>query len=210
MPSALNNSADGASERLRLARDLHDGIAQDLAAVGYRLDALIAKPSIDQNTRDELRAIRLEIVEITKNFREEIFQLRVSAESDTTQLAIALSLVFTGSGIEVRVTGELPKLLPFIAHHLHKSIDEIALNTLAHSGASLFSLEISFSSETLSITISDNGSGKVNTTSERYGIAGIYERIALCHGSVSITHNQNGTHYLITLPLAVTEADTFR
>lgn len=209
MPNTPHHPIDGASERLRLARDLHDGVAQDLAAVGYCLDGIIAKPSIDQKTRDELRTIRGKIVQITKNFREEIFQLRVSAESDTAQLEIALNLVFAQSEIAVHVAGELPKLLPFISHHLHKSIDEIALNTLTHSGASLFSLEISATAEVLSITISDNGSGEINTTSDGYGIAGIYERIALCHGSVSITHNQSGTHYLITLPLAVTEVDTF-
>ena len=66
-------------ERRRLAREIHDGIAQELASVGYALDALVAdlQGTDDQTFADEIRA---EVRRIISELRLSIFDLRADIQ----------------------------------------------------------------------------------------------------------------------------------
>lgn len=66
-------------ERRRLAREIHDGIAQELASVGYALDALVAdlQGTGDQSFADEIRA---EVRRIISELRLSIFDLRADIQ----------------------------------------------------------------------------------------------------------------------------------
>ena len=52
----MNSSPN--SERSRLARELHDGLAQELASLGYRLDQIIGDSNLDNKNRYFLRELR--------------------------------------------------------------------------------------------------------------------------------------------------------
>ena len=52
------------AERLAIARELHDGIAQDLVGIGYSLDLLLADPESSQESRSQLRRARLEVDDV--------------------------------------------------------------------------------------------------------------------------------------------------
>ena len=76
-PTSNFSSADSfEAERLALARRLHETLAQDLAAIGYQLDALIARP-LDDELRCEIREIRMEVMRVAQGFRDEIYQARL-------------------------------------------------------------------------------------------------------------------------------------
>ena len=62
--------------RSQIARDLHDGVIQDLVAFGYSLDSVIAHPDLTPPLRSEIRRVRLDATEIVRKLREDIFQLR--------------------------------------------------------------------------------------------------------------------------------------
>jgi NarL family two-component system sensor histidine kinase LiaS len=64
------------AERIRLAQQLHDGIAQDLVGVGYSLDLLLAAPQTPIDTRIQLRTLRFMIADMVEKVRQEMFQLR--------------------------------------------------------------------------------------------------------------------------------------
>ena len=63
-------------ERLDVARELHDGIAQDLVALGYSLDLLLAADELPQSARSSIRGARLQVDELMRKVRLEIFNLR--------------------------------------------------------------------------------------------------------------------------------------
>jgi signal transduction histidine kinase len=63
-------------ERLTVARELHDGIAQDLVGIGYSLDLLMAEPSLDTSARMQIRRTRLEVDSLIAKVRREILNLR--------------------------------------------------------------------------------------------------------------------------------------
>lgn len=65
------------SEHIKLAQELHDGIAQDLVGLGYSIDSLIAH-QIEVSNRTQLRAVRLGVSDLIDKVRREIFELRQS------------------------------------------------------------------------------------------------------------------------------------
>jgi signal transduction histidine kinase len=67
------------NERVRLAQDLHDGIAQDLVGLGYRIDALIAAIGTPNEIRSELRTLRFAMSDLVEKVRGEIFELRTNS-----------------------------------------------------------------------------------------------------------------------------------
>ena len=68
------------SERLRLARELHDGIAQDLVGLAYPLDLLLAHESLDAPSRASIRTSRLHVDELMAKVRHEILDLRSATQ----------------------------------------------------------------------------------------------------------------------------------
>jgi len=107
------------SPRVRLAQDLHDGIAQDLVALGYGVDALFADEK-DEIKRASLRLLRLDITSLIEKVRLEIFDLR-----------------------KENIHEDLIESHPIIKVELAKVFNEIIENVLQHSEASALTLVIS-------------------------------------------------------------------
>jgi NarL family two-component system sensor histidine kinase LiaS len=79
----MNSSPN--SDRSRLARELHDGLAQELVAIGYKLDSVIGRETLDQNSRTELRRLRSTITAVIDQVRNEIFELRNNSDQSFTE-----------------------------------------------------------------------------------------------------------------------------
>ena len=62
--------------RLDLARELHDGIAQDLIALGYEIDLLLAHSDSSNQSRKEIRGLRFRVDEMISKVRREMYELR--------------------------------------------------------------------------------------------------------------------------------------
>lgn len=105
------------NERVSLAQELHDGIAQDLVALGFSIDALIAG-EISLETKGALRHIRFTITDLIEKVRRDIHALRTNTEPMDT-----LS--------DTNVTYELQRV--FL---------EILRNVQMHSQASMLTLEV--------------------------------------------------------------------
>ena len=64
-------------ERQRLAREIHDGVAQELVMVGYGIDnALATLPDGADETAEELRILRGEVTRVITELRLSLFELR--------------------------------------------------------------------------------------------------------------------------------------
>lgn len=68
------------NERVRLAQELHDGIAQDLVGLGYSIDSLVGAPGTPNDIRAELRSLRFAMSDLVEKVRDEIFALRLNRE----------------------------------------------------------------------------------------------------------------------------------
>jgi signal transduction histidine kinase len=160
-------------ERLRISREIHDGLAQDLAAIGYALDGIIGKSALDQPSRTSLRELRTEVSQLVTRVRDEIFTLRSPRIEDlTVALRESLEKIFSGSHFHYEVNGTLQS---DIGEEIVKVITELARNTKTYSDGNFFSVHI----EDGLIRISDNGSGGLDFSSERFGLTGVRERLTI-------------------------------
>ena len=71
-----------AEERRRLAREIHDGIAQELASLGYVVDDLPREPRYIPDLETDLKALRSELTRVVTELRLSIFDLRSEVQTD--------------------------------------------------------------------------------------------------------------------------------
>lgn len=89
-----------ADERVRLAQELHDGIAQDLVGLGYSIDSLVAAVDTPVELRAELRSLRFAMSDLVDKVRAEILELRagdaafISRSPDKTSTGFELQRIF--------------------------------------------------------------------------------------------------------------------
>lgn len=196
------------TERERIARDLHDGIAQQVAAM---------KLALQQVSRDqELPA------EAGKQIREQIEQLDLSGKEIRSiahdimppalrrfGLAAAISdlteKTFSGSAMQVVFDdftsgAALPEN---VAIHLYRVTQEIISNTIRHAEATTLQLQLLIRDNRLVLRIEDNGKGfTFGAVSGGAGLLNIQNRIALLKGELHVeTAPGAGASYLIRIPL---------
>jgi signal transduction histidine kinase len=182
------------STRVEIALEIHDGIAQDLVALGYQLDLVLAQPGTPPDIRNEIRTIRFSVTSIAEKVRAEIFALRDTPEF-TASLTAALEVI--SPAFIISIAGA--EFNEIHANALLRVIPELLRNAHNHSGASDISLTITQVQDHSVVVISDNGTGGAQVTPGRYGISGAIERIENIGGSISIDSNSLGTLITITL-----------
>jgi NarL family two-component system sensor histidine kinase LiaS len=189
----MNSSPN--SERSRLARELHDGLAQELAAVGYQLDQVVGDPSLDNNNRRVIREIRSTLSGVIKQVRDEIFELRNNSNtSSTLQISDQVGSILENCGIEFFINGEI-QFNSTAKFDVLRAIRELVINAKRHSGCS----QITINLEPSKITIIDNGSGGATGRNGSYGLTGVIERMHLIGAKVNIDSNTAGTKVEIIL-----------
>jgi signal transduction histidine kinase len=189
----MNSSPN--SERTRIARELHDGLAQELASLGYRLDQIIGDSNLDNKNRYSLRELRFTLTALINQVRDEIFELRTnSSKGLKQQLDDQISVLLSGSDIDYEVVGDV-EIESYKRFELIRAVREIVINARRHSGCSQIALNLSDEK----IVITDNGSGGVTEKSNSFGLTGVQERLTQIGSLLSSESNSTGTKMIIQL-----------
>lgn len=183
-------------DRLQIARRLHDGLAQDLAALGYNLDLVIADPDLSRPHRLELRRIRFEISRIIDEFRDEIFLLRIPTRAELQEEITSLL-----TGWDTNVDLSYPPLPANVENALGQTLLEIARNAARHSRGTRFTLTTAISQESFMLIATDNGTGGVSMRDRSFGLRTITEYLSTIGASVVCQSDHSGTRYEIKVPL---------
>lgn len=184
--------------RVSLARDIHDGIAQDLVAVGYQLDSILARPEVDQKTRSDLRNLRLYISQTLLEVRRSLFDLRRSATSlrdELTRLYLEICQNFSGNVDLEEVT--LPESTQLSLIDITK---ELLTNAVQHSDAQSIWLRLITSDQHVVLSVIDDGKGGAQPRPSRFGLIGVRERVEELGGRYEMS-GKRGTEITISLPL---------
>lgn len=194
---------DSASERIALARALHDGLAQDLVALRFRVDFLADSPSTDNRGSLELTKISLEISQITEKVRRELFNLRepLLSRSTTSDLDSAIESVIAPFRTHIKI--DYKSVYTSMPPHLYQLFlhitPELIRNTLKHAGASRIAIALAQLENSLQFSFSDNGRGGAHESEHRYGLTGIRELVELNQGNFTIT-DEGGTTICLSFP----------
>lgn len=173
----------------QIARQIHDGIAQDLVALGYSLDQSLGAPELPASTRAELRTLRFAVTDLIEKVRREILNLR-NISPDLRELAIAIC----GDRL-----GEVDLAIP-LDRSLNPIIVELLRNATKHSGASVINLRSYQEQAFTVIEVSDNGIGGVEMKTDRFGIVGLAEAVAELSGQIEFVNLTPGLVIRVSIP----------
>lgn len=184
-------------ERIRIAQDLHDGIAQDLVSVGYSLDLLLSDESLSSKARSDIRSTRFAVDGLITKVRREILNLRqgvgrpLNAQIDTLAREIC-------SGFELECNLD-ECVLPWDEEvEIVAMATEILRNCVAHSRATRICINLYSVNNRLCLEVIDNGIGGANVKDGHFGLLGLQERVHALGGSITI-ENIEGTRIAILL-----------
>jgi len=195
------------AERHRIARDLHDGVAQGLVGIGMHLEwchrhldaaspvyqRLVAGKELARAGLDQVRSAVAELSDL---------------EHPGTGLGQALrdlATDFRSAGplrVSVRVSGPQRQLPPEVEHSLFQIAQEGLWNVVRHAGAARAWLDLRYRAGQTRLSISDDGTGDPAVASRymaavarprgRHGLRNMAERTAELGGEVSVQRRRGG------------------
>ena len=194
-------------ERQRLAREIHDGVAQELVMVGYGIDNTLAVlPEDATDATEELRTLRGEVTRVITELRLSLFELRSEVDRHGG-LAAAISeyarTVASSAGLRVHMsldesTARLPAA---IEAELLRIAQEAITNARKHAGAGNLWVTCTVDPPFAQVEVSDDGQGMGDTRPDgRYGLAIMAERAERIRGRLEIRPRQpTGTTVAIVI-----------
>jgi signal transduction histidine kinase len=189
-------------ERQRMAREIHDTIAQGLTGIITQLEAADqARDRPEDHERHLENARSLARASLTEARRSVEASMPAALEAGT--LPEALEGVardwsaLNGIPIDVTVTGEVVALHPEIEVALLRTAQEALANVARHAGASRAGLTLSFMGDVVTLDVRDDGVGFVvpetgATGGSGFGLTGMRQRVARVAGSLAIESEPGG------------------
>ncbi|NCV43804.1 MAG: hypothetical protein EBW15_03215 [Actinobacteria bacterium] len=183
------------NNRLELARRLHDGPAQKLIALGYRLDSLIGESGLAAKYRGELREIRLDLIELTEDLRDELYLISLR---NLASLRVELPEILTD--FEINLVLPTIEERPELENSLATLVLEIARNAAKHSTGKRFWVHIQSCVDLVRLQVGDNGSWKVSIKERSFGLRLINAQVQKLGGEIELRSGDFGNEYLIEIP----------
>jgi len=203
------------TERNRIARDIHDTVAQSLFGIVYSLDACITMlPQKTDEVRNELIELRALANNAHDEVRHSIFDLWPSAltielfMADLTNYVSSccrprsFSIVFSNNG-------DFNSLSSGMRRTVYRMAQEALANSARHSGAQSAKLCLTVTDDEIYLVVSDEGKGfdpsqalSRSQNREHFGLKGIQERAQAMGGECEIVSLPNaGARMMINLPI---------
>lgn len=201
-------------ERKRIARELHDGVSQNIVALDLNLYSLhmLFTDGLTREANKTLTEARAILSEITEAIRNVVFDLRPAVLDDFGLLAALKSQSDTFSqrtGIDISVGGddEMPRLPNFSEITLYRIAQEALTNVAKHANARHVSVSLVRNAVGLRLEIADDGIGfdsadfDVPKRDGNWGMLNMRERAEAIGGRLFVTSAPgNGTRVIVEIP----------
>ncbi len=202
------------AERERIAREMHDSLAQVLGATHLRLRAMAARPEAVA-----LPALDAELVELAdiqeeayRDVREALLGLREASRADrgfAESIRAYLEKYARQAGIAASLETDLvsePPLTPRAEVQVIRVIQEALTNVRKHSGAKAAVVRLTVDAEATTVVIEDDGRGfdLGGTLLDRdgFGLHSMRERMELIGGTLTINSAPGkGTRIITRVPV---------
>jgi signal transduction histidine kinase len=205
-------------ERYRLAREMHDGLAQALVYINIKAHSIqkkIENNCCSEDMVEDLNELRQVTQEAVYEVRQNIFDLKTSPREETSCFRVWIDdyLKYFGSvnHLETEFTYNYSEALVLpteVKVQLIRIIQEALTNIRKHAGATKASINLSKDDQELVIKIVDNGRGmdfvRLNKNEkDHFGLTIMQERTQIIGGKLDILPNQpRGTVVQLRVPIA--------
>lgn len=199
-------------ERRRIARDIHDGPAQNIASLVIKteiVEKLLKRGNI--HIEDELKDIKTQLRAVLKEIRGIMYDLR-PISLDEVGLIPTIERMAADMSYEKNIAIEIKKISDYpIFNSLNKLIvyrivQESLNNIIKHSGAKNVVIRMDVRQDSINGSVSDDGKGFdadsfMEAKDKSFGLSSMKERAEIAHGSVTIKSVVGkGTKIMFSIP----------
>ena len=183
-------------ERTRMARDIHDTLAQGFTGVIVQMEAaeeaLLEEDS--EHAIGHVHRARELARESLREARRSVHALRPQALekapfADALEAIIKNTAAGTALRTEFRITGKPRELAPLVEENLLHIGQEALTNSLKHAHATKFQAQLSFNPDAVYLELQDNGDGfnVGNSNGGGFGLLGMKERAEQIAATVDVS-----------------------
>jgi two-component system, NarL family, sensor histidine kinase UhpB len=197
------------SERLRIARGLHDEVGQVLTGVLLQLDSLAgdATPQVRAEIEEAKVSVRRafgEVRRIARELRPEMLE-QLGLVSALTELATGFAAV-SGISVTRRFDADLPPLSDEAELAIYRVAQEGLTNVARHAAASSVEVALERGRDSVTLRVSDDGGGFAGGEAANGGggLRGMRERALLVGGALAVKRGRHGgVEVRLEVPAAV-------
>ena len=206
-----------AEERMRMARDIHDGLGHHLTVLSIQLQA--ADKLVERNPQAAAEAIRTSRVEAQAALEEVRRSVGVMRQSPAESQPLELMLInlvhdfdeHTGLESSFVRNGDAIELSTFAEQTLFRTVQESLTNIQKHGqGVKHILVKLEYSTDTVRLAVSDDGQkpDAVSTGQAGYGLKGLQERVDQLGGEFCCGPGADrGFQVDVTIPLKEVSRD---
>ena len=202
------------AERTRIAREIHDNLAQEMTGISVQLEVVArTMPPDAEVTRTHLDRARQQVRHGIAEARRYIWDLR-SPALENIDLPSALSETArrltseTGIQAQVEVNGTNRRLPRLVEDNLLRIGQEAVNNAVNHAEAQRIFVNLIFDARRVQLSVRDDGHGFVhqaaaNGQAGHFGLIGMRERAERIGGTLSIhSSSESGTEVVAEVPIS--------
>jgi len=207
-------TAAASEERIRLARDLHDGVLQFLAGARLQLD-LISHTELTDAARERVRQMVEALGEEQRSLRAVINAMRRAPDIAATRLSSSLDHLTIhlarswGAAVSASVEPDDLTVSDGVGDELVRIMREAVANAVRHGGARKVDIRVRHGDGQLAMAIEDDGRGFAfqgrMADAELASYAGrprsLHDRVIAMGGTMTVTSAKSGTNLEISVPL---------
>ena len=198
-----------AEERSRLAREIHDGLSQELWFAKLKQARLLSGSELAGEARHLAEEVASAIESALAEARQAIMALRPSEESTFSQALERYVGEFSdrfGIPAECRLQAEANHLPANTQAELLRIVQEALNNVRKHADATQVQVETFETEAGMRVTVADNGRGfSTDSPTSGYGLHGMQERAALIGATLRVeSRTQVGTQVVVEVPRSTT------
>lgn len=184
-----------AEERNRIAREMHDGVAQEIVALGYVVDE-IESVSNQPETKELAAALREEVSRIVSEIRFSIFDLRQHVGSGSLSAALSeyLQAIAGTSCLQVHliVDESGTPLSAKTQTEVLRVAQEAITNVRKHAGAANLWVTWVTDGRHHVLQVEDDGNGNAGPRNNHWGLQTMRERAATIGAELTVTPRPEG------------------
>jgi len=202
------------AERNRIAREIHDNLAQEMLGISVQLEVVArTMPASAELAKTHLDRVRMLVRHGIAEARRYVWDLRSQA-LDKNDLPAALSdtarrlTTETAVSAKVEVSGTFRPLSPLIEGNLLRIGQEAVNNAVRHAQARNILINLKFEARRVQLSVRDDGDGfdyqiVQNGDGKHFGLIGMQERAARIGGTLKVDSRAGkGTEVLVDVPIS--------